>query len=109
MPIRGPDYFRDASDLASILGTAHAVRVTCNGEADQYWRKYMAEMLGYEAPNRGNLRSGLVRNFNNAFSNGKEDYPHCNSRAVEAEGRLAADGKEIAVRMARHYFPKPPE
>ncbi|MGH1420217.1 MAG: TIGR02301 family protein [Hyphomonas sp.] len=107
LPIRGPDYFRDASDLATVLGSAHGVRVTCNGESDQYWRKYMADMLGFEAPNRGSLRTGLVQNFNQAYISAREDYPHCNGRAVEAEARFAKDGKNIASRMAQHYFPKP--
>jgi uncharacterized protein (TIGR02301 family) len=108
LPMRGPDYFRDASDLASALGSAHAIRVRCNGREDQYWRQYMSDMLSYEAPDRGNLRSSLVEQFNNAFQDVSRTYLKCDNRAVEAEARFAREGQEIAERMAMHYFPKKP-
>ena len=106
VPMRGPDYFRDASDLAETLGSAHAIRVRCNGRNDQYWRRYMADMLGYEAPDKGNLRSSLVERFNNAYSRVSAQYLQCDNRAVEAEARFASTGKDISIRMATHYFPK---
>jgi len=106
LPPRGPDYFRDAAQLARILGSAHAIRVRCNGRDDQYWRRYMADMLAYEAPEPGNLRSSLVREFNDAFSDVSRDYLTCDAYAVAAEARFAEDGREIATRLATHYFPK---
>ncbi len=106
MPARGPDYFRDAASLASTLGAAHAIRVRCNGNGDQYWRRYMSEMLGLEAPEPGPLRSSLVGAFNDAFTFGSRDYPYCDARAVGAEAQFASDGRAIANRMATHYFPK---
>lgn len=106
LPVRGPDYFRDAADLAGILGSAHAIRVRCNGRDDQYWRRYMADLLTYEAPETGNLRSSLVRAFNEAFSDVSEDYDVCDPVAVAAEARFAERGQDIAVRMATFYFPK---
>src|SRR5690606_37607227 len=108
MPPRGPDYFRDAADLARMLRSAHAIRVRCNGRDDQYWRRYMADMLAYEAPDSGNLRSSLVREFNDAFSDVSRDYLVCDPAAVAAEARYAKSGEEIATRMATHYFPKRP-
>jgi uncharacterized protein (TIGR02301 family) len=107
--MRGPDYFRDASNLAITLGSAHAIRVRCNGREDQYWRQYMSDMLSYEAPERGNLRSSLVEQFNTAFQDVSRDYLKCDNRAVEAEARFAREGQEIAERMAMHYFPKKPD
>lgn len=109
LPMRGPDYFRDAADLAGALGSAHAIRVRCNGREDQYWRQYMSDMLSYEAPNRGNLRSSLVEQFNDAYQETSRDYLKCDNRAVEAEARFARQGQEIAERMAMHYFPKKPD
>jgi len=106
LPPRGPDYFRDAADLAAILGSAHAIRVRCNGRDDQYWRRYMADMLAYEAPDSGELRSSLVRAFNDGFSDTSDDYRICDTQAVAAEARYADRGKQIATRMATHYFPK---
>ncbi len=107
--MRGPDYFRDATDLASTLGAAHAIRVRCNGRHDQYWRRYMSDMLKYEAPNRGNLRSRLVDAFNTAYSGASSVYQTCDNRAVQAESDFALKGQEIAARMATHYFPQDPD
>ncbi|MFT5775134.1 TIGR02301 family protein [Hyphomonas sp.] len=106
IPLRGPDYFRDASELAATLGSAHAIRVRCNGREDQYWRRYMADMLRYEAPERGNLRSSLVEGFNNAYTRTSAQYLSCDNSAIEAEARFARDGQDISNRMATHYFPK---
>lgn len=106
LPIRGPDYFRDAANLASTLGSAHAIRVRCNGRDDQYWRSYMRTLLDYEAPSRGNLRSSLVDRFNNAYSDISARYLACDQRAIDAEARFATDGQAISGRMAAHYFPK---
>ncbi|OYW85055.1 MAG: TIGR02301 family protein [Hyphomonas sp. 32-62-5] len=106
LPARGPDYFRDAADLAGILGSAHAIRVRCNGRDDQYWRRYMTDMLAYEAPEPGELRASLVREFNDRFSDVSRDYLVCDTDAVAAESRYAERGQEIATRLATHYFPK---
>lgn len=109
IPLRGPDYFRDAADLAATLGSAHAIRVRCNGREDQYWRQYMTDMLSYEAPNRGSLRSSLVEQFNDSYQAVSSQYLKCDNRAVEAEARFARQGQEISERMAMHYFPKKPD
>ncbi|WP_213271129.1 TIGR02301 family protein [Hyphomonas sp.] len=106
LPVRGPDYFRDAADLAGILGGAHAVRVLCNGNDDQYWRRYMADLLAYEAPEAGSVRSSLVAAFNAGYSETSDAFRVCDGRAVEAEARFARTGEELAVRLATHYFPK---
>lgn len=106
IPLRGPDYFRDAAELAATLGSAHAIRVRCNGREDQYWRRYMSDMLRYEAPERGGLRASLVESFNNAFTRTSAQYMNCDNRAIEAEARFANDGRDISNRMATHYFPK---
>jgi uncharacterized protein (TIGR02301 family) len=106
IPLRGPDYFRDAAELAATLGSAHAIRVRCNGREDQYWRRYMSDMLRYEAPDRGGLRSSLVEGFNNSYTRTSAQYMNCDNRAIEAEARFANDGRDISNRMATHYFPK---
>ncbi|MFN4184244.1 MAG: TIGR02301 family protein [Hyphomonas sp.] len=106
LPVRGPDYFRDAADLAGALGGAHAIRVLCNGNEDQYWRRYMADLLAYEAPDAGNLRSSLVSSFNDTYSRTSDQFRICDGRAVEAEARFARTGEDIAGRLATHYFPK---
>ncbi|MFN7178184.1 TIGR02301 family protein [Hyphomonas sp.] len=106
IPSRGPDYFRDAADLARVLGSAHAIRVRCNGNGDQYWRRYMSDMLAYEAPEQGDLRRSLVREFNDSYKRVSDTYPVCDASAVAAESRYAEDGQAISTRLAAHYFPK---
>lgn len=66
----------------------------------------MADLLTYEAPETGNLRSSLVRAFNESFSDVSDDYDVCDPVAVAAEARFAERGQEIATRMATFYFPK---
>jgi len=105
MPARGPDYFRDAADLAEILGSAHAIRARCNGTEDQYWRRYMTDLLGMEAPEPGNLRASLISAFNQAYLRTDRAFPVCDRTAVDAEAGFAARGQEIANRLAAHYFP----
>lgn len=106
LPTRSPDYFADVSELAAILGSAHAIRVRCNGNEDQYWRRYMADLLTYEAPEAGNLRTSLVREFNDAYSDVSRDYLSCDGMAVAAEARFAERGQEVSTRLATFYFPK---
>jgi uncharacterized protein (TIGR02301 family) len=106
LPVRGPDYLRDASELASILGAAHAIRVGCNGNTDQYWRLYMLDMLAYEAPERSQLRSSLAGAFNDGYASAQRLFPFCDARAVAAEAGYAAQGQTIAGRLTQTYFPK---
>ena len=104
LPARGSQYYSDAMALARILGRAHAIRVTCNGRSDQFWRLYMQEMLDLEAPNRGGLRDSMARAFNDAYSSEASRRTFCDAVTVEAEALFAADGKVLAERLARHYF-----
>jgi len=104
---RDQAYFRDAVALADALGSAHGVRYLCNGKSDQYWREKMIAMIDLEAPRRGTLRTSLVDAFNVAFTRTRRDYRICNTATIEAEAAFAAQGRTLAERLARHYFPKP--
>lgn len=106
LPMRNQDYLRDAVQLADVLGSAHGVRYVCNGKDDQYWRLHMMDLLRLEAPERGALRTSLVRAFNNAFSNAQSRYPVCDTRAVDAEAQFAEEGRDLADRLAAYYFPR---
>ncbi len=105
LPRRDQNYMRDTVNLAGTLGGAHAARVTCNGRSDQYWRKYMQELLGLEAPNRDALHRAMVQAFNNAFSRERAIHTVCNQEAVDAEAVYANEGRRIADRLAEYYFP----
>lgn len=107
LPLRDQAYLRDAVRLAGVLGSAHGVRYVCNGEDDQYWRQHMIELLTLEAPQRGALRQAMVQSFNDSFSNARRRYTYCDQATVDAEKRYAAEGRDLADRLARYYFDHP--
>lgn len=104
--MRDQAYLRDAEDLARILGAAHAIRISCNGTDDQYWRRYMLDMLALEAPERGGLRSALAGAFNDGYAGAMRRFPACDNRAVAAEADYARQGETLALRLASENFPK---
>ena len=105
-PRRSQNYMRDTISLAGSLGGAHAARVTCNGRGDQFWRKYMQELLALEAPSRDALHRAMVDAFNNTFSRERATHNVCNQDAINAEGVHAAEGRRLSDRLAEHYFPR---
>ena len=102
---RDQDYMRNVVELASTLGSAHAIRVTCNGRDDQYWRGYMQRLLTLEAPYGGDLRSSMVTAFNTAFSAESSRRSYCDTATVEAEKLYATAGKRLADRLAQSNMP----
>ena len=104
LPKRSSEYLGDALSLSRLLGRAHAIRVTCNGRTDQFWRLYMQEMLDLEAPNRGGLRDAMARAFNDAYTSESAVRSFCDEAAVTAEALYASRGRELAEGLAQHYF-----
>ena len=104
LPLRNQAYLRDTVRLAGVLGSAHGVRYVCNGEDDQYWRQHMIELLTLEAPRRGPRREAMVDAFNDSFSDARRRYRRCDQDTVDAEKRYAAEGRDLADRLARYYF-----
>ncbi len=102
---RSQDYLRDVISLASTLGSAHAIRLVCNGRDDQYWRVYMQEFLGVEAPYQSRLRSSMVDAFNSAFSAESSRRRNCDEGAVSAEKIYAATGQRLANKLAEANLP----
>ena len=102
---RSQDYLRDVVSLSSTLGSAHAIRLLCNGRDDQYWRVYMQELLGVEAPYRSRLRSSMVDAFNNAFQAESTRRRQCDEAAVSAEKMYASTGQQLANALAEANLP----
>ncbi|WP_084422070.1 TIGR02301 family protein [Henriciella litoralis] len=102
---RSQDYLRDVIALSSTLGSAHAIRLTCNGRDDQYWRSYMQELLGIEAPYRSRLRTSMVDAFNSAFSAESSRRSSCDEGAVSAEKVYASTGERLANSLAQANLP----
>lgn len=105
LPTRDQAYFRNLTRLSSVIGSAHAVRVGCNGVDDQYWRSYMQQILGLEAPERGNLRTQMVEAFNRGYQEADRQYGRCSENSEHAEAQYAREGKRISDTLAAFYFP----
>lgn len=88
--------------LASILGEAHAVRVLCNGDEDQYWRRYMMDLLDIEARDSG-LRSQLVSSFNRGYR-AQAARDRCTPALVDVEAEIASRGRALAEAISRTYI-----
>lgn len=104
--VRGQDYYRDVIALSEILGKAHAVRLTCNGRDDQYWRGYMQRLLELEAPYQGGLRRSMVNGFNAGFSVAQSTYSVCDGSAIAAEKDLARSGKKLTNALVMANIPR---
>lgn len=102
---RSQNYLRDVISLASTLGSAHAIRLLCNGRDDQYWRVYMQELLGVEAPYQSRLRSSMVDAFNSAFQQESRRRSQCDESAVSAEKVYASTGQRLANSLAEANLP----
>jgi len=61
-------------------------------------------MLDIEAPNQGSFRDSMARAFNDGFAAESKIQSWCSAEAVAAEAKYAAEGKEIAARLAQFYF-----
>lgn len=103
--VRSQDYLRDVIALASTLGSAHAIRLVCNGRDDQYWRSYMQDLLGIEAPYQSRLRSSMVDAFNSAYSAESARRISCDDGAVSAEKVYASTGQRLANALAQANLP----
>ena len=104
--VRSQDYLRDVIDLASTLGSAHAIRLLCNGRDDQYWRAYMQGLLAVEAPYQSRLRTSMVDAFNAGYRAESERRRVCDESAVSAEKTYAQTGQQLANALAEANLPE---
>ena len=91
------------SDLAEVLGEAHAVRSACNGDADQTWRNYMMSLFAMEAP-AGPRRASLTTAFNRGYRSQTGRTPTCTADMPVIEAGIARRGRELAEQVARTYL-----
>lgn len=88
--------------LASVLGEAHALNVVCNGDDDQYWRRYMQELMELEAPG-GDIRSALTSAFNSGYRAQSSRHEKCTPDLVALQAQVAARGRALTETIARSY------
>ena len=106
LPQRDQTYLGNLVSLSEVIGSAHAVRVRCNGVTDQYWRAYMVQILGLEAPDRSALRTSMVSGFNRGFERENRSGRSCDAKANADEAKYAARGRALSEQLASYYFPK---
>ncbi len=95
----------DLTRLARVLGSLHALRVSCSGRQDQTYRSRMATLLDLEAPDASALRDPLVDSFNAGFQAYGLGATACPTDRSAQEAKLAKDGLQLAKKMAASYRP----
>lgn len=85
--------------LSKVLGQTHAIHVSCNGRADQYWRNQMYALLELEAPEEGHLKDTLVNAFNSGFESEQKISTICDIEARARFSALARDGQSISEEL----------
>lgn len=91
------------SDLAEVLGRAHAVRTVCNGESDSTWRNYMLNLMAIEAPS-GPRRATLTDSFNRGYRGQSRETSACTDQMPAVEAGIARRGRELSEAIARSYL-----
>lgn len=86
-------------DLAYVLGESHALRQTCEGSADMFWRSRMEEMLRVEAADQAFVNR-LTLSFNSGFAAGQAGFPACDAGLKTEAKRIAARGRALSARLS---------
>jgi uncharacterized protein (TIGR02301 family) len=98
-----PEKHADLTRLARLLGSLHALRVSCTGREDQTYRSRMSTLLDLEAPEASALRDPLVDSFNAGFQAYGQGSATCPTDHSAQEAKLAKDGFRLAKQMAALY------
>ena len=85
-------YDEQVTELASVLGGAHYLRILCVGRGDQRWRDFMRGVISRE-PERG---GALTDAFNEGYRREEARYPECDASARNTEAELRAQGLHLA-------------
>ena len=86
-------------DLAYVLGESHALRQTCEGPGDMYWRSRMEDMLRVEAADQGFVNR-MTLSFNSGFAAGQAGFPACDAPLRAEARRIAARGRQLSARLS---------
>jgi uncharacterized protein (TIGR02301 family) len=90
------------SELAEVLGRAHAVRTLCNGDQDSTWRNYMLNLITYEGG--GPRRAALTDAFNRGYRGQNRETSSCTPGMTAVEAGIARRGRELSDAIARGYL-----
>jgi uncharacterized protein (TIGR02301 family) len=86
-------------DLANVLGESHALRQTCEGPGDMFWRSRMQEMLRVEAADQAFVNR-LTLSFNAGYAAGQAGFPACDAGLKAEARRIALRGRQLSARLS---------
>lgn len=89
--------------LTRVLGESHALRQTCEGADDQYWRSRMTRLIENETPDE-ELEGRMKAAFNAGFAETRRLYPVCGDGARRAQGLVAARGRDLSTTLAHAKY-----
>lgn len=87
------------TDLAYVLGEAHALAGTCGRTGDLRWRARMNRLLDLEAREPA-FRSRLADSFNAGFVVRQAEFRTCSAQSRDAERAVAIKGAALARHLA---------
>lgn len=91
------------TELAEVLGRAHAIRTLCNGDQDSTWRSYMLNLMAYEGGGNGR-RAALTDAFNRGYRGQNRDTSTCTASMTSLEAAIARRGRELSDAIALSYL-----
>jgi uncharacterized protein (TIGR02301 family) len=93
----------DLIALSQVLGSLHALRISCTGAGDQTYRARMSALLDMEAPSATFIREPLTIAFNQGFQDQGEGANPCPNDNGKQEALFAKKGYDIAMKMSHYY------
>lgn len=97
---RPPEDRQRLLDLAYALGESHALRQTCQGEGDQYWRSRMVRLTEVEQADQA-FDAQMRERFNTGFASRRSEYPLCDEASRKAEQAVARKGQALAQKLSQ--------
>ena len=97
---REPDERQRLLDLAYTLGESHALRQTCEGVNDQFWRSRMVRLTEVEQADQG-FDVQMRERFNTGFAARQGEFPLCDATSRKAEQQSARKGQTLALKLSQ--------
>lgn len=97
---REPEERQRLLDLAYTLGESHALRQTCEGVNDQFWRSRMVRLTEVEQADQG-FDAQLRERFNTGFAARQGEFPLCDTASRKAEQQSARKGQALALKLSQ--------
>ncbi len=90
-------------NLARVLGESHALRQTCEGAEDQFWRSRMNRLVDTEHAEPV-LEREMKDAFNTGFAGARRLYGECGDPTRRAERLAAVRGHELALGLSQAKY-----